>query len=539
MDKKREDNLMSTLSARPVSPEAAPREDKRLGLNERLALIGLIEEGIRLGSTDSPVVADLFSELWELVNKTVSGAKIDRLKPEDSTKGFQVFEINAESGENLGRLHMLYLKKPIPCYYLVYVEVAPPFRNKGLGNRILSAFKAFLDEKSAVGVLDNIIPDDDPTFDIYLKQEWRPAATITGSDDPESDGVYMIYVPPAFRDRDLKEPVTRLLHHLKRKRQAIDMRENELMVSRTIAEFKELYSALMSYFKKELDTGEPNLLMNFMFTRFVTKLLGFAHRIEQLLGYTGGESLGQIALDPAVKALPVQSYAPRELAANPSFDDGDRELWLKLPETLKKHPARVIESLPNYRRPSLVAWMESRGHTSSDILTINDLLDIGFDPTRLKEIEIDGEEYIFERVQARIIKRIERKRLLFERLSSELAGRRVRQTQLLVNPPLLVIRDRGNGYVLRKKVPGIHWEEAVEQLQTSPSLAGLNHSMRVDKMIISTVSRATQELAKLSNGEAEDLITCITFFVPWNLESNQPKITVDFTSRYIESVWIA
>lgn len=530
---------MSKPSAQPIPPKDMPREESRLGLNERLALIGLIEEGIRLGTSNSPIVADLFSELWDLVNRTVSGAKLDRLKPEDATRGFQVFEINAESGENLGRLHMLYLKKPIPCYYLVYVEVAPPFRNKGLGNRILSAFRSFLEEKSAVGILDNIIPHDDPTFDIYSKQQWVPAAEITGNEDPESDGIYMVYVPSALHGGELKEPVTRLIHHLKRKRAAIDMRENELMVRRTIEEFKELNAALENYFQEELRTGEENLLMNFMFTRFVTKLLGFAHRIEQLLGYTGGESLGQIVLHPAVRALPVQSYAPRELGSNPSFVGDAKELWLKLPEALKTHPARVIESLPNYRRPNLVAWMEKKGITSSDSLTIGDLMDIGFDPTRLKEIEIEGEEYIFERIHARLISRIERKKTLLERLRSDLIGSRVKQTMVHVNPPLLVIRDRGNGYVLRKKVPGIHWEEAVEQLQTAPSLAGLNASMRVDKMVLATVSRATEALRKLINGEADDLIPCITFFVPWDLKSNQPKITVDFSSSYIETIWIA
>ena len=86
-----------------------------------------------MGSPNTPLMADLFSNLWDLVSVTVSGSKIDQLKPADSRNGFSVFEINAESGENLGRLNMLYLKKPIPCYYLVYVEVAPPFRRKGLG----------------------------------------------------------------------------------------------------------------------------------------------------------------------------------------------------------------------------------------------------------------------------------------------------------------------------------------------------------------------------------------------------------------------
>ncbi len=147
---------------------------KPLGLNERLSLIGLIDDGMRLGSSRAPLVADLFNDLWDLVNKTVSGSKIDWLKPEDTQNGFQIFEINSDTGETLGRLNMLYLKKPIPCYYLVYVEVAAPFRRKGLGNRILEYFRDFLAEKSAVGILDNIIPEEDPTYSIYFKQGWEP-----------------------------------------------------------------------------------------------------------------------------------------------------------------------------------------------------------------------------------------------------------------------------------------------------------------------------------------------------------------------------
>ena len=144
----------------------ASNAQERLGLNERLGLIALIDEGMRFGSSGSPIVADLFNELWGLVDKTVSGARIDRLKPEDSHNGFRVFEINAETGENLGRLNMLYLRKPVPCYYLVYVEVAAPFRRRGLGNRILQHFRDFLENNSAVGILDNIIPKDDPTYDV-------------------------------------------------------------------------------------------------------------------------------------------------------------------------------------------------------------------------------------------------------------------------------------------------------------------------------------------------------------------------------------
>ena len=72
-------------------------------------------EQMRLGSSDSPIMADLFNDLWDLVNKTVAGSRINSVKAEDSHNGFRVIEINAETGENLGRLNMLYMKKPIPC----------------------------------------------------------------------------------------------------------------------------------------------------------------------------------------------------------------------------------------------------------------------------------------------------------------------------------------------------------------------------------------------------------------------------------------
>lgn len=132
--------MIPNISPQNISQNFGKAEKKSLGLNERLGLIGLIDEGMRAGSSKTPLIASLFNNLWDLVSETVSGSKIDRLKPEESRNGFRVIEINAESGENLGRLNMMYLKKPIPCYYLTYVEVAEPFRRKGLGNRILEIF---------------------------------------------------------------------------------------------------------------------------------------------------------------------------------------------------------------------------------------------------------------------------------------------------------------------------------------------------------------------------------------------------------------
>ena len=434
---------------------------------------------------------------------------------------------------------MLYLKKPIPCYYLVYVEVATLFRRKGLGNLILKAFRDFLIKKSAIGILDNIIPREDPTYDIYVKLDWRPVEEVTLSSAPGEDGVYMIFVPPNFAGKDLKDPVLKLLHHLKRKRPTIDMRDNELMVERTIKEFKELYAALLTYFQPELEKGEQSSLMRFMFTRFVTKLLGFRRRIGQLLGYTGGESLQQIVLDLGVRSLPVQSYAPRELAGNPSFEFGDREMWLNLPEGLKKYPARIVESLPNYRRPSLVSWMETTGISSSDSLTIGDLLDLGFDPTRLKEFTFGKEEFIFERLQPRMLHQVQRKRDLLERIAEELGGVRICNALVQCNAPLLVIRDRGNGYVLRRRVEGIHWEEAAEQLQVVPRLQGLNRSLGIERLILSTVRRTAEWVRNRISEEESSVMDDLTYFVAWNPDTNQPKLQVDFAGSSLESIWIA
>lgn len=530
---------MTERHVRKPSADGSGRNPDQLGLNERLALIGLVEEGLRLGSSDSPVISDLFGQLWELVDRTVSGAKIGRFTSVKESGGFQAFEINAESGENLAGLHMLYMKKPLPCYYLVYVEVAPPFRNRGLGNMIVSAFKDFLDEKSALGLLDNIIPKDDPTYDIYAKQDWRPVAADMNPGANDADGMYMMYVPPSLRDRDLREPVRKLLHHLKRKRAAIDMRENEYMVRNTIEEFKDLYRALTEYFSGDLRGEETDPVVCFMFTRFVTKLLGFSHKIPQLIGYTGGESLRQLALDPEVAELPIKSYAPRGLASNPAFFAGDKELWLKLPEVLKKHPARMIESLSNYRRPKLVQWLKSRNLSSSDTLTIGDLMDIGFDPTRLKEITVDGKDYIFERVQARLLPKIEADMETLDRLAAANPGERIKHAELKINPPLLVIRDRGNGYVLRRKVEGIHWEEAVEQLQTDPDLRDMNQSVKVDRIVRSTVNRARDYLARIDDPGVADLADRTAYFVSWDLEANRPQITVDFAGSFLRTIWIA
>ena len=530
---------MTKVISRGNSQGTPDTEEQGLSLNERLGLIALIDEGIRLGSPETPLEADLFNNLWELVNTTVSGSRVNRLKPEDSQDGLRVFEINAESGANLGRLNMLYLKKPIPCYYLMYVEVAAPFRRKGLGNRIIKHFGDFLARKSALGILNNIIPEDDPTYDIYLKQAWRPIESIAGDSMADPQDNYMVFIPPVLEGKELKKPVLKLLYHLKRKRTAFDLRDNEVMVQRTITEFKALCQTLLTYFAAEIKQGKSSDLMRFMFTRFVTKFIAFRRRIGNLMGYTGGESLEQIALPPEVAGLPIKSYAPRELALKASLAIGDKSLFARLPKDLQHEPARVIESLPNYRRPSFMAWLHERGKAYGDTLTIGDLMDLGFDPTRLKEFSFDNDEFIFERVQARQLLELQKKNELLERIASEMSTVKIRSAWLKTNPMLMAIKDRGNAYVLRRKVGGIHWEEAIEQLQGNPLLQELNASMRFDKIILSTVRKANEKIAHHVGIQKEVILDQLATFVSWDLKNNRPQMIIDFGGNHVESIWMA
>lgn len=536
---KKAKNAKNLAQKKVILPDPDSEIQKQLGLKERLALVGLIDEGIRKGSSEAPIVADLFKDLWNLVGETVAGAKIDRFKPKTFQNGFKVFEVNTETGENLGRLNMLYLRKPIPCYYLVYVEVSPPFRRKGLGNQVLKHFREFLSRKSAIGILDNIIPTEDPTCGIYFKQGWKPIKAIIGENVPDTCENYMIYIPPKLQGKNLRNSVLKLVHHLKRKRTAIDMRDNEEMVKQTIAEFKALYSALLAYFNKELCKGESNSLMRFMFTRFVTKLVAFRRRIGDLIGYTGGDSLGQIVLAPEIAALPVQSYAPFELSVGSPFGvNGNSRLWRSLPWELKDNPASAIELLPNYPRPSFMAWLQSQKKDLGDTLTIGDLMDLGFDPTRLKEITISGETLIVERIQARLLPDLEKRQELLEQITLKMVGIKARNALVKTNPPLLAIQDQGNGYILRRKLPGIHWEEAVEQLQSSSHLKAMNASIGIDRVITATVKEAIAIAVEKLGLSKESLSEQFACFVPWNLQNNTPEIMIDSTT-WIESVWLA
>ncbi|HJX60303.1 MAG TPA: GNAT family N-acetyltransferase [Thermodesulfobacteriota bacterium] len=482
---------------------------------------------------------DTFSGLHQLMDRTVHGAKIERFRPTGGRRPLHSFEILTEDRKILGHLNMIYLKKVIPCYYLVYVEVLPPFRGRGLGNRILKTFMEFAKERKAVGLLDNIIPTDEPTYEIYTKLGWKRIRDLMGHPIAEGWENYMVFIPDSVQTRYLKKELSRILFNLGKSRPAIDMHDNEDMVKRTIEEFRSVYQTLTQLFTSEISSKRTSHLMRFMFTRLTTKLIGFRRRITSLIGYTGGESLEQISLSDAVKELPILPYSPWKSKEGNAGILGERKTMRILPEELKEEPTLFIENLPFYRRPYLEDWINKKGGPSSQSLKISDLLDLGFDPTRLREFSHDGIDYIFERISPHFLSSLVKKRRFLRGIAKCASGARFRGATVRINPPLLIFQDRGNVYALRKKVGGIHSQEALDQLKTSPYLREMNNRAGIDRAILGTIKEINAWLERRFNSRFRQEIEELTYFIPWNIEKNFPGIHVDTTGISIDHLWIS
>jgi hypothetical protein len=280
--------------------------------------------------------------------------------------------------------------------------------------------------------------------------------------------------------------------------------------------------------------------MRFMFTKLTTRFLLFRRRIQELLGYTGGESLEQISFSPRVRKLPIQPYS-FNLEANwkikvlaPSFAAE------ALPEALRREPTRIIEGLPLYQRPYLKEWEKKRGRKAPALLTVGDLLELGFDPTRLREMTWGPDVYMLERVSTGLLTEVELRAALLNRLKKRAGGERLDATRLLTNPPLLWLQDRGNGYILRRKIPGIHAEEALAQLRTHSNLKALNLELRVDRVIEKSVRETRSWLAAHVRPQGPLPVAELAVFVPWDLEGNRPLVAIDDRMKpYLEHLWLA
>jgi hypothetical protein len=183
--------------------------------------------------------------------------------------------------------------------------------------------------------------------------------------------------------------------------------------------------------------------------------------------------------------------------------------------------------------------MERKGGTRSPDIRISDLLELGFDPTRLREWRLRGTDYIFERVSPHFLPSIERKREFLLKIGDHISESRFRNATIQTNPPLAFLRDKGNIYILRRKIGGIHLEEALDQLRTSPHLKDMNHTVRIDRAVILTVNETKAWLLKRFDSDSHEEIEDLTFFVPWNLEQNMPRVTVDLSDVSMSTLWIA
>jgi len=509
-----------------------------IGLKDALSVIEMtFEDQIARLKDLSPYEA--FSGLDKLIDRTAHGAKIERFRPRDNRQPFHTLEIHTEEGDVLGYLNMIYLKRVIPCYYLVYVEVMPPFRGLGLGYRILKAFMEFAQGKKAVGLLDNIIPPEEVTYEIYSKLGWKNIKDLIGNGVADGCGNYMVFVPDSIQTRDLKNKLIKFLFNLSKKRPVIDMHDNEDMVKRTIEEFRSVSQALEELFNEEISSGASSPLMRFMFTRLTTKLIGFRRRIAALIGYTGGESLEQISFSDRIKELEILPYSLWKLEKDRGGIWGDKEVLRNLPGKLKEEPTFFVEGLPFYKRPYLYDWMEKMRIPPPPSLKISDLLDLGFDPTRLREFHHEGVDYIFERVSPHFLHSLVKKKgflLKIERCESML---RFQGTVLRINPPLLILRDRGNIYVLRKRVEGIHSEEAFDQLRASPYLREMNHAVGIDRAMVRTMNDIRKWLEMRFKSRFTKEIEDLTYFLPWDIERNFPRVHVDASGVSLDMIWIA
>ncbi len=509
-----------------------------IGLKDALSVIDMtFEDQLKRLEISSPYEA--FEGLNKLIDLTVQGARIERFRPKDDGRPFHTFEVRTEGGEIIGYLNMLYLKRFVPCYYLVYVEVMPSFRGLGLGNSILKAFMEFVKDRKALGVLDNIIPPEEPTYEIYTKLGWKTIKNFIGSGMVDKQDNYMVFVPNSIQTHDLREELVRILFSLRKKRPVIDMQDNENMVRRTVEEFRSVYQALMQLFNAEILLRTSNPLMRFMFTRLTTKLIGFRRRIATLIGYTGGESLEQISFSDQIKELHIQPYSLWKLQEDHVKIWGDGEILQNLPGKLKDEPTFFIEGLPFYKRPYLCDWIEKMGAHPTQPLKISDLLDLDFDPTRLREFHHEGMDYIFERISSHFLPSLVRKRRFLKKAEKWVSQFQFRRPVIRINPPLLIFRDRGNIYALRRKVEGIHLQEALDQLRTSPYLKEMNRSVGVDRVMIKATKDIRERLEKKFNSGFRREIEELTYFLPWDIEKNIPRVHVDISAISLDTVWIA
>ncbi len=240
-----------------------------------------------------------------------------------------------------------------------------------------------------------------------------------------------------------------------------------------------------------------------------------------------------------MKEVSIQPYCLWNLEKGHPGIWGDKEILRTLPDKLKEEPTIFIEGLSIYERPYLKGWMEKNGTCPSQSLKIADLLNLGFDPTRLRQLHHRGMDYVFERVSPHFFHSLVKKKRLLREVKKNVSRMKFQGAILRVNPPLLIFRDRGNVYVLRRKVEGIHSQEAFDQLRTSPHLREMNRAVGIDRAMVRTLHDVRKWLETRFKSRFRRDIEDLAYFVPWDIETNLPRVHVEISGVSLDRIWIA
>ena len=76
-------------------------------------------------------------------------------------------------------------------------------------------------------------------------------------------------------------------------------------------------------------------------------------------------------------------------------------------------------------------------------------------------------------------------------------------------------------------------------MRTSSYLKEMNRGARIDRAVIVTINEIREWLVKGFDSRLREEIEDLTFFVPWDLERNIPKVTVDIAGVSLNTMWIA
>ncbi|MGQ9648399.1 MAG: hypothetical protein ACUVWO_17910 [Thermodesulfobacteriota bacterium] len=67
----------------------------------------------------------------------------------------------------------------------------------------------------------------------------------------------------------------------------------------------------------------------------------------------------------------------------------------------------------------------------------------------------------------------------------------------------------------------------------------MNKEVGIDRTIVVTIKEINKGLMKVFGSNHRNEIEDLAFFVPWDLERNIPKVTVDMTGVSFDTIWIA